>query len=61
MIMEKAEGVCQNPKLHDDGSLYFALEDRSPDGKVWRYIDCKVEHEDGQFVLYANDSEIVRF
>ena len=59
--MKKPKGVIQDPKLYDDGSLYFALEEMFPDGKHGRFMECKMEHEDSEWVLYANDSEIVRF
>ncbi len=55
------KGVCMRPKLHDDGHLAFLLDETLPDRTPVRFMECKLVHEDGQFVLYVNKSEIVRF
>ncbi len=38
-----------------DGMLYFVCDDES------RLLECVIEHEDGKWILWANNSIVVRF
>lgn len=60
-MLGQLKGVCMRAKLHDDGSLHFLADESFDDGTPRRFMLCKIVHEDGQFVLYVNKSEIVRF
>ena len=52
------KGFCEEVKIEEDGSVYFTLEEM---GEKTRFMECVVEFDNGEFVLFANDSEVVRF